>query len=397
MFRTAVFLSCIGFLIAAEDPASLTVKRDYRSLSLVPLTAEQAESVQHTATPGVDFPVLDQVPLTSFSCKTMRAIPADSYFADPETGCQAFHKCSLEGEIAGSYLCPNYTIFDDQAQTCKWFHDVECSAEYRPAIQTVTTYVEMPQVVPVSPIVIASRPSATVISSDCCKQQAISSVVPVVIESAPAPVVVATSQSQVLSNINLIPLNQRAHKKLRARRPKKTVAATATLSVIPIRPESEAGSAVEIETTDVEIPVVANIPIFTTVQQQSSSAAEQSQQNRQIPRTTTTPSSQTRPASLQPSRSSQSGWGAKATTQPPAVPSSRSGWGSGSSHSAPAQQSPVLGSGLGFMNPMGMMGGMGMGGLGMGGLFGGGGIFNMVPMFANGIATTFLSPFAFLG
>ena len=53
MFRTAVFLSCIGFLIAAEDPASLTVKRDYRSLSLVPLTAEQAESVQHTATPGV--------------------------------------------------------------------------------------------------------------------------------------------------------------------------------------------------------------------------------------------------------------------------------------------------------------------------------------------------------
>ena len=56
---------------------------------------------------GRDYPTLDRVPPTLFSC---RGQVAGGYYADPQTQCQAFHVCLDQGtqELTKlSFLCPN--------------------------------------------------------------------------------------------------------------------------------------------------------------------------------------------------------------------------------------------------------------------------------------------------
>jgi len=72
--------------------------------------------------PGVDYPTLSVIPKTSFDCKTQRY---KGFFGDPETNCQVWHYCDLNGGQA-SFLCPNGTIFNQVSLTCDWWFNVKC-------------------------------------------------------------------------------------------------------------------------------------------------------------------------------------------------------------------------------------------------------------------------------
>ncbi|KAJ0177769.1 hypothetical protein K1T71_006642 [Dendrolimus kikuchii] len=74
--------------------------------------------------PGVDYPILSTIPQTKFNCKTQRY---KGFFADPETRCQVWHYCDLNGGQA-SFLCPNGTIFSQAGLTCDWWFNVRCAS-----------------------------------------------------------------------------------------------------------------------------------------------------------------------------------------------------------------------------------------------------------------------------
>ncbi|CAH1119361.1 unnamed protein product [Phaedon cochleariae] len=73
--------------------------------------------------PGVDYPALSTIPQTNFNCKTQRY---KGFFGDPDTNCQVWHYCDLNGGQA-SFLCPNGTIFSQVALTCDWWYNVKCA------------------------------------------------------------------------------------------------------------------------------------------------------------------------------------------------------------------------------------------------------------------------------
>uniref|UniRef100_A0A182NEI3 Chitin-binding type-2 domain-containing protein n=1 Tax=Anopheles dirus TaxID=7168 RepID=A0A182NEI3_9DIPT len=77
----------------------------------------------NTGKPGIDYPALSEIPETSFKCKEQRY---KGFFGDPETNCQVWHYCDLNGGKA-SFLCPNGTIFSQVALTCDWWFNVKCS------------------------------------------------------------------------------------------------------------------------------------------------------------------------------------------------------------------------------------------------------------------------------
>ncbi|XP_053657893.1 mucin-5AC [Anopheles marshallii] len=71
---------------------------------------------------------LDNMPKTSFTCRDKIL---GGYYADSETQCQMFHVCV---KVAGvgvqdfRFLCPNGTAFDQEAQICADWGDVDCEA-----------------------------------------------------------------------------------------------------------------------------------------------------------------------------------------------------------------------------------------------------------------------------
>jgi len=78
-------------------------------------------------TPGEDYPILAEVPQTSFLCDGQ---VEGGYYADPEAECQAFHICGggLEGSlIQYSFLCPNGSLFNQEYFICDWWFNVDCS------------------------------------------------------------------------------------------------------------------------------------------------------------------------------------------------------------------------------------------------------------------------------
>ncbi|XP_032578954.1 chromatin modification-related protein eaf-1 isoform X2 [Drosophila sechellia] len=76
-----------------------------------------------TGRPGIDYPNYAEIPQTSFECTKQRY---KGFFGDPETNCQVWHYCDLNGGKA-SFLCPNGTIFSQIALTCDWWFNVKCS------------------------------------------------------------------------------------------------------------------------------------------------------------------------------------------------------------------------------------------------------------------------------
>lgn len=69
----------------------------------------------NTGRPGIDYPALAEIPETSFNCKEQRY---KGFFGDPETNCQVWHYCDLNGGQA-SFLCPNGTIFSQVSNESK--------------------------------------------------------------------------------------------------------------------------------------------------------------------------------------------------------------------------------------------------------------------------------------
>jgi hypothetical protein len=71
---------------------------------------------------------LQNMPVTSFTCRDKIL---GGYYADAETNCQMFHICV---KVAGvgiqdfRFLCPNGTAFDQEAQICADWGDVDCEA-----------------------------------------------------------------------------------------------------------------------------------------------------------------------------------------------------------------------------------------------------------------------------
>lgn len=74
--------------------------------------------------PGIDYPAYDSIPQTTFSCATQRY---KGFFGDPDTNCQVWHYCDLNGGQA-SFLCPNGTIFSQVGLTCDWWFNVRCAS-----------------------------------------------------------------------------------------------------------------------------------------------------------------------------------------------------------------------------------------------------------------------------
>ena len=66
--------------------------------------------------PGQDYPILAEVPETSFNCDGRTE---GGYYADQEADCQPFHVCVNEGGSLSkfSFLCPNGTLFN-QVRNC---------------------------------------------------------------------------------------------------------------------------------------------------------------------------------------------------------------------------------------------------------------------------------------
>ncbi|CAG0921652.1 unnamed protein product, partial [Notodromas monacha] len=72
---------------------------------------------------GVDYPTYNEVPNgLAFSCTNQ----APGYYADPETQCQVWHWCDLNGRRY-SFLCPNQTMFNQAYRVCDWWYNVDCA------------------------------------------------------------------------------------------------------------------------------------------------------------------------------------------------------------------------------------------------------------------------------
>ncbi|XP_076046820.1 uncharacterized protein LOC143028508 [Oratosquilla oratoria] len=71
---------------------------------------------------NMSYPLLDGVPITDFRCNDRPA----GYYADPEAGCQLYHMCDTLGKQY-SYLCPNYTLFNQKVMVCDHWYMVNCS------------------------------------------------------------------------------------------------------------------------------------------------------------------------------------------------------------------------------------------------------------------------------
>ncbi|XP_050667060.1 uncharacterized protein LOC126966841 [Leptidea sinapis] len=89
-----------------------------------PLPINSDEEGGTPGRPGIDYPILTVIPQTKFDCKTQRY---KGFFADPETRCQVWHYCDLNGGQA-SFLCPNGTIFSQAGLTCDWWFNVRCAS-----------------------------------------------------------------------------------------------------------------------------------------------------------------------------------------------------------------------------------------------------------------------------
>ncbi|KAJ8960517.1 hypothetical protein NQ318_013801 [Aromia moschata] len=72
--------------------------------------------------PGSDYPVLRNVPYTNFYCDEQ---PYPGFYADPETRCQSWHYCDIDGRQT-TFLCPNGTQFSQLVFVCDWWFNVRC-------------------------------------------------------------------------------------------------------------------------------------------------------------------------------------------------------------------------------------------------------------------------------
>ncbi|GFQ66445.1 uncharacterized protein TNCT_418731, partial [Trichonephila clavata] len=72
--------------------------------------------------PGVDYPLYQSVPETSFKCQNQRN---PGFYGDVEAQCQVFHICQ-EDDRHDSFLCPVGTVFNQMNFICDWWFNFKC-------------------------------------------------------------------------------------------------------------------------------------------------------------------------------------------------------------------------------------------------------------------------------
>ncbi|CAG4986914.1 unnamed protein product [Colias eurytheme] len=109
MWKFIIFASCIPWVTSQFN------QRDHDQSWNIKLAVPGA--------PGGDYPTLNSIPRTSFTC----AGKAPGYYADQEANCQVFKVCTA-GATYGfqSFLCPNGTLFNQAVFVCDWWMNVNC-------------------------------------------------------------------------------------------------------------------------------------------------------------------------------------------------------------------------------------------------------------------------------
>ncbi|XP_043225924.1 uncharacterized protein LOC122383487 [Amphibalanus amphitrite] len=106
----------------AADPGYSTAERyDPQYETECPRTPHDPDGDCIKGEAGTDYPTLDTIPRTGFSC---RGRPA-GYYADEETRCQVWHYCSTT-HVRQSFLCTRGTVFNQLHLVCDWWYAVEC-------------------------------------------------------------------------------------------------------------------------------------------------------------------------------------------------------------------------------------------------------------------------------
>ncbi|EDV42664.2 uncharacterized protein Dana_GF18106, isoform B [Drosophila ananassae] len=108
---------------SGEDHPATSTGSEEITEAVVKLKGPNKHPGPSTGRPGIDYPNYAEIPKTSFECTQQRY---KGFFGDPETNCQVWHYCDLNGGKA-SFLCPNGTIFSQIALTCDWWFNVKCS------------------------------------------------------------------------------------------------------------------------------------------------------------------------------------------------------------------------------------------------------------------------------
>ncbi|XP_055337502.1 U-scoloptoxin(01)-Er1a-like [Paramacrobiotus metropolitanus] len=91
-------------------------------LKLPDVPGDRVQEFLNLTVAGVDYPIFEHIPETNFSCTK---VEQPGFYADPETGCQVYHRCDPQGKKF-SFLCANLTIFDQLLLTCDFFWKVQC-------------------------------------------------------------------------------------------------------------------------------------------------------------------------------------------------------------------------------------------------------------------------------
>ena len=99
------------YIPAILQPLILIINREHTPKTLLENTAITMLAMAVPGTPGQDYPILAEVPETSFSCDGR---VEGGYYADVESQCQPFHICANDGTalVKFSFLCPNGTLFN---------------------------------------------------------------------------------------------------------------------------------------------------------------------------------------------------------------------------------------------------------------------------------------------
>ncbi|KAF5300102.1 hypothetical protein FQA39_LY11294 [Lamprigera yunnana] len=85
--------------------------------------AEEGDFSAIPGQPDVDYPILSDVPQTSFKCEEQQY---PGYYADVETRCQVFHICANKEMY--DFLCPNGTVFHQHYLVCVWWNQFDCNS-----------------------------------------------------------------------------------------------------------------------------------------------------------------------------------------------------------------------------------------------------------------------------
>lgn len=91
------------------------------------LAKDYTNNFEISGRPGTDYPVLGMVPYTNFYCDEQ---PYPGFYADPETRCQTWHYCDIDGRQT-TFLCPNGTQFSQAVFVCDWWFNVRCDLSTR--------------------------------------------------------------------------------------------------------------------------------------------------------------------------------------------------------------------------------------------------------------------------